>query len=81
MIRLLRFDSQWGLGNFLFTTVSRMSLGSTLPPIQWIPGALSLEVKRPGCEAEHSPPPSSAKVKECTELYLHSPKTPSWHGA
>jgi hypothetical protein len=30
------------------------------------------EVKRPGREADHSPP-SSAEVKECVELYLHSP--------
>jgi hypothetical protein len=30
-----------------------------------------------GCEADHSPP-SSAKVKEWVELYLHSPNTPSW---
>jgi hypothetical protein len=29
-------------------------------------------VKRPGREADHSPP-SSAKVNECVELYLHSP--------
>jgi hypothetical protein len=35
------------------------------------------EVKRPGCEADHSPP-SSAEVKECMELYLHSPNTSSW---
>jgi len=28
----------------------------------------------------HSPP-SSAKVKECMELYLHSPNMPSWCGA
>jgi hypothetical protein len=33
-----------------------------------------------GREADHSPP-SSAKVKEWVELYLHSPSTPSWHGA
>jgi hypothetical protein len=33
-----------------------------------------------GCEADHSPP-SSAKVKEWVELYLHSPNTPSWRGA
>jgi hypothetical protein len=32
------------------------------PPIQWVPGALSLGVKRPRCEADHSPP-SSAEVK------------------
>jgi hypothetical protein len=37
-------------------------------------------VKRPGREADHSPP-SSAEVKECVDLYLHSPNTPSWHGA
>jgi hypothetical protein len=33
---------------------------------------LSLGVKQPGHEADHSPP-SSSKVKECMELYLHSP--------
>jgi hypothetical protein len=41
---------------------------------------LSLGVKRPGREADHSPL-SSAKVKEWVELYLHSPSMPSWHGA
>jgi len=25
--------------------------------------------------------PSSAKIKECLELCIHSPNTPSWHGA
>jgi hypothetical protein len=37
-------------------------------------------VKRPGREADHSPP-SSAEVKEWVELYLHSPNTPSSCGA
>jgi len=46
--------------------------GPTQPPIQWVPGALSLEVKHPGREADHSLP-FSAEVKECVELYLHSP--------
>jgi hypothetical protein len=32
-----------------------------------------------GREADHSPP-SSAKVKEWVELYLHSHNTPSWRG-
>jgi hypothetical protein len=36
--------------------------------------------ERPGCEADH-PPPSSAEIKECVELYLHSRNTPSWRGA
>jgi hypothetical protein len=51
----------------------------TQPPIQWVPGALSLGVKRPLREADHSPP-SSAEVKKWVELYLHSPNTPSWCG-
>jgi hypothetical protein len=37
-------------------------------------------MKRPGREADHSPP-SSAEVKKCVELYLHFPNTPSWRGA
>jgi hypothetical protein len=45
------------------------ALGPTQPPIQWVPGALSLRVKRPGREADHSTP-SSADVKECVELHL-----------
>jgi len=36
-----------------------------------VPGALFLGVKRPGSEADRSSP-SSAEVKECVELYLHS---------
>jgi hypothetical protein len=43
-------------------------------------GALSLGVKRPWREADHSPPPS-AEVKEWVEIYLHFPNTPSWRGA
>jgi hypothetical protein len=34
----------------------------TQPRIQWVPRALSLEVRRPGREADHSPP-FSAEVK------------------
>jgi hypothetical protein len=37
-------------------------------------------VKWLGREADHSPL-SIAEVKECVELYIHSPNTPSWHGA
>jgi hypothetical protein len=42
--------------------------------------ALSLGVKWPGREADHSPP-SNAEVKEFVELHLHSHNTPSWRGA
>jgi hypothetical protein len=79
-IVVLWFDSRRGLGIFLFTTASRTALGPTQPPIQWVRGALFLGIKRPGREADNSPP-SSAEVKECVQLYLHSPNTPSWRGA
>jgi len=42
------------------------------PTIQWESGDLSLGVKWPGREADHSPL-SSAEVKENKELYVHSP--------
>jgi hypothetical protein len=45
MIRVLGFNSWQGLGIFLFTTVPRLPLGPTQPPIQWVPRALSLGVK------------------------------------
>jgi hypothetical protein len=62
-IRVLGFDFWWGLGIFLFATTSRTALGPSQLLIQWVPGSLSLGVKRPGREAGHSPP-SSAKAKE-----------------
>jgi hypothetical protein len=51
-IEVLGFDSWRGLGIFLFTTASRTVLGPTQPTIQRVPEALSLGVKRPGCEAD-----------------------------
>jgi hypothetical protein len=55
------FESWQRLGIFLFTTVPIPALGPTQPPIQWVPWALSLGLKWPEREADHSPP-SSAEV-------------------
>jgi hypothetical protein len=32
-------------------------------------------------QSDKDSPPSSAEVKECVELYLHSSNTPPWRGA
>jgi len=63
---------QWGLGIFLFDTASGPPLGPTQPPIQWVSGAISLGVKPPGSEADHSPP-SSAEVKNAWSYTSTSP--------
>jgi hypothetical protein len=62
-IGVLGFDSRRRLGIFFFTNASRTALVPTQSPIQWVQRALSLGVKRPRREADHSPR-SSAEVKE-----------------
>jgi hypothetical protein len=57
---------------FVFiSTWSRPILGPTQPPIQWVPGATSPGIKRPGREADQSPP-TSAEVKN-TSIYTSTP--------
>jgi hypothetical protein len=56
----------------LFTTASRTALGPTQPPIQWVPEALSLGVKRPGREADRLPL-SGAEVKNACS-YTSTPQ-------
>jgi hypothetical protein len=51
------------MGIFLFTIASRPVTRPIQPPIQWVPGIISLVAKRPGREADHSSS-SSAKVKK-----------------
>jgi hypothetical protein len=75
----------WQGQDFLLSTMSRLALGPTQPPIQCIPGVISLGEKPPGHDTDHSPP-SSKKIKNggvipplpyvimaMVELYLHSP--------
>jgi hypothetical protein len=48
---------------FSLTSVSRLALRPTQPPVQWVLRVLSPGVKaRPGRDADHSPP-SSAEVE------------------
>jgi hypothetical protein len=48
---------------------SRLALGLTQPPIQWVLGALSPGVQQLGHEVDHSPP-TSAEVKKIWSLQL-----------
>jgi hypothetical protein len=49
----------WLEAFFLFATVFKRAPISTQPPIQWVLGSLSLRIKLPGHEANHSTPPSA----------------------
>jgi hypothetical protein len=63
-----RFDS-WHRKVCLFSKTSRLTLQPTRPPIQWVVGVLSLEVKQPGHEADHS-------VPSCDKVMNQSSYTP-----
>jgi hypothetical protein len=68
------FESRQGLGIFLFTTATIPALEPAQLSIEWLPGALSLGLKRPGRETDHSPS-ASAEVKDCVELHISTPNT------
>jgi hypothetical protein len=56
-------SSSPGRGNiFLISTESRPALGPIQPHVQWVTESISPGVKRPGREADQSPP-SSAEIK------------------
>jgi hypothetical protein len=69
-----RSSSPCRIKNFLFSTLSRPALGSTELPTQWVLRALSLGVKRPERETDHSPATSAEVKKEwfytSTSLYV-----------
>jgi hypothetical protein len=51
------------VGSRIFSSPDRPVLRFTQLRIQWVPGALSPGVKRPGREVDHSPP-TSVEVKK-----------------
>jgi hypothetical protein len=53
----LVFDSRQEQEIFPYTTAARPALRPFQPHIQWVPGDLFSRIKRPGGEAENSPPP------------------------
>ena len=55
----LRIESRWERD---FPQLSRLALGPTQPPVQWVPG-LSRGKKRPGREDNPSPPSSAVVMK------------------
>jgi hypothetical protein len=75
---LLCFDSRQ-CKIFLFSTASTLILGPTQPPIQWVPGAFSVAVKRQEREADQSSPFSAEVMKGGAIPPL--PHMFSWHTA
>jgi hypothetical protein len=69
-----------GAGNFSLHHRVQIDSGAHPASYPMGTGALFLGVKRPGREADHLPP-SSAEVKQCVKIYLHSSNTPSLRGA
>jgi hypothetical protein len=61
-----------GAGNFSLRHHVQTDPGAHPTSYPKVTGDLPLGVKRPGREGDHSTP-SSAEVKECVELYFHSP--------
>jgi hypothetical protein len=68
---MAKSQSPDGVKNFPFSMWSRLTLGLTKVPVQWVLLALSLGVKLLGCEADRSPP-SGDKIKK-TWTYISIP--------
>jgi hypothetical protein len=74
------YDDIGNEGIFHFTiAVSKPALGPTQPLTQWVPGALSTGLKRPGRETYHSPP-SSTEIKKAWR-YTSTPPYITWRGS
>jgi hypothetical protein len=70
------FESRW-VQEFSFSISSRLALGPSQPPNQWVPGALSSGIKLLGCQADHWPL-TTAEVKKMWASTTPPPNTCSW---
>jgi hypothetical protein len=68
-----------GTGNFSLYHQVQNGSGAHSASYPMVPGALSLGIKRPGREADHSRP-YNAEVKNAWR-YTSTSHTPSWRGA
>ena len=53
---------------FIFTTSSKSALGTNQPPMQWVPSAVWLEIKRQRREAVISPPRNAKVTNVCCHM-------------
>jgi hypothetical protein len=72
MLNNLGFKSQQEQEMFLFSKMCGLALGPTKPPIQWMPGILSLGVKWLGDEAELHTVPSLRMSGAISPLLLYT---------
>ena len=75
-LRVGRSGDRISVGGRDFPYPSRLALGHTQPPVQWVTG-LSQGVKRPVRGADH-PSPSKCRGQDRVGLYLYSPSGSSW---
>jgi len=67
-----------GLTKIVLPALRRSGCYECHTPMQWVPGALSPGVKRPGREADHTS--FQCRGRECVVLHIQL-TTSSWRGA
>jgi hypothetical protein len=72
------FDPVQGRRIFPLTSASRLALGPTQPPIQWVPGALSLGVKRSGGVTLTTHPLLVPRLRKSRSYTSCHPNVPRW---
>jgi hypothetical protein len=79
MTKEMGFNFWQGQEIFSSPSIFRLALRASQPPIQEVPGAVSLDIKQQGFDGAHSPPSrAEVKIGEAIPALLH---TTSWNGA